>query len=249
MVRKMINTAKGHKKFVKGLLVLKKVFDNHKIVFWLEAGTLIGAAREGKIIPWDSDVDISYWIDSTPNIYKTNEDFKKYGYELYFTGGHYALRDIKTKKHLICILPAANLDNYIAKMSFLIPYRYFIWALSEPDYSSYDYDFNDYFSKYIPKSIKKIIVTGTSKFNGDERLKLVDFFWKLILKFKLYSPMFVRSPKEYLGNFTEIEFYGEKFRIPENYDQYLEFRFNNWKIPDKNGRGKTRSLKEIKVGA
>jgi len=244
----MSATEFDRKKFVEGLLILKKVFDKNKIVFWLEAGTLIGAARDGKIIPWDKDVDVSYWIEKTPDIYNTNKEFKKYGFELYFTGGHYGLRDIKTKHHLICILPAGITKNYIAKMYFSIPFRYFIWMLSEPDYDSRDYDFHDYFSKNVPTFVKKILVTYSSKFNEKKRMKLIKFFWKLMLKFNLYNPMYIRSPNEYLGRFTHIDFYGEKFRVPENYDAYLKFRFSNWKIPDKNARGKTRGIREIQAG-
>ncbi|GAH36594.1 unnamed protein product, partial [marine sediment metagenome] len=38
------------------LKCVKNVLDNYGIEFWLDTGTLLGAVREGKIIPWDSDI-------------------------------------------------------------------------------------------------------------------------------------------------------------------------------------------------
>ena len=37
--------------------------DRAKVRYWLEGGSLLGAARNGDIIPWDYDVDIGVWKD------------------------------------------------------------------------------------------------------------------------------------------------------------------------------------------
>ena len=39
------------------------IFENVKFTYWFSQGTLLGLIREGRILPWDSDIDISVWSD------------------------------------------------------------------------------------------------------------------------------------------------------------------------------------------
>ncbi|MBD5280217.1 MAG: hypothetical protein HDS35_06710 [Bacteroides sp.] len=40
------------------LIFLDKVCKDNNLEYWLDSGTLIGAARHGGFIPWDDDCDI-----------------------------------------------------------------------------------------------------------------------------------------------------------------------------------------------
>lgn len=40
------------------LSIVDRILTEHRIPYWIEAGTLLGAVRHRDIIPWDSDVDI-----------------------------------------------------------------------------------------------------------------------------------------------------------------------------------------------
>ena len=43
------------------LLVLNSILKKYNIDFWLSEGTALGAVRDNSIIPWDDDLDISFY--------------------------------------------------------------------------------------------------------------------------------------------------------------------------------------------
>ena len=229
--------------FVKGLKQLKKVFDKHNILFWLEGGTLLGAVREGKMISWDYDVDISLWFKEVFKVLETQSDFQALGYEIYITEGHYGLRDMNTKKHIVCIFFNKNISGYVVKLHFYRGLRHLIWILSEPGYNSLDYDNSDYDVKFIPSFIKKTLINISCKIQPYKRRKVIVLLWKLTMKFSLYYDELIRSKA--IDDFVNISFYGELFMIPKKYDEYLSFMYGNWKVPNKGVKPRIVKLKEV----
>lgn len=63
----------GQKLFYQAPLIalfatLGKMLRDNGIRFWLDFGTLLGAVRNGKIIPWDYDIDISIFNNDTKRL-------------------------------------------------------------------------------------------------------------------------------------------------------------------------------------
>lgn len=57
----------------------------HEIPHWLEGGTLLGAVRNGELIPWDDDVDIGMFSRDVDRVAALEEEVEAAGYVLDLT--------------------------------------------------------------------------------------------------------------------------------------------------------------------
>jgi len=64
------------------LLVITDFLDKHQIPYCLEAGTLLGILRDGDIIPWDHDIDISIDCSHAPALNKVRWKLLFKGYKV-----------------------------------------------------------------------------------------------------------------------------------------------------------------------
>ena len=55
---------------IQALKELSELLDEHKIIYWIDCGTCLGAYRYGGIIPWDWDIDISILLPDHDNVKK-----------------------------------------------------------------------------------------------------------------------------------------------------------------------------------
>lgn len=103
-----------------------RILKNHNIKFWLEAGSLLGAVREGKRISWDNDYDIAYHIKDVKKVIYAMQDIKLYGFQVHGNLYHSISYE---GKHLICIQPHQIIDGHMFRIQSLLPTEYHITKL------------------------------------------------------------------------------------------------------------------------
>lgn len=64
------------------LRTIATIFEQHKITYWLEGGTLLGIRRENRLLPWDDDIDISLHASEVPKLSALIKNLKEKGYRV-----------------------------------------------------------------------------------------------------------------------------------------------------------------------
>lgn len=57
-----------------------KVLDEEGLDYWIDSGSLVGIMREGDVLPYDKDIDVSVWYDQTPRVERLVPRIKELGY-------------------------------------------------------------------------------------------------------------------------------------------------------------------------
>lgn len=68
------------------LYVLVDLCEKNNITYWLDGGTLLGAVRNGHMIPWDDDIDVCFPADDHQRILQILDEFSQQNnpYFVYF---------------------------------------------------------------------------------------------------------------------------------------------------------------------
>ncbi len=105
MANKSFNIKKNRDNAIQLLQIVVEILDKYKIKYYLDFGTLIGAVRENRLIPWDDDLDIS--LLNEDDYYKIPDIIKeiksKYSYRTYLFTFESARKKRKVrKKEIFC---------------------------------------------------------------------------------------------------------------------------------------------------
>ncbi len=105
----------------KTLALLGKVFEKYNVDYILEGGTLLGIVREDRLLPWDTDIDISVRADQAQKVKKCLWIFWLLGYKTRvktfkkdigpFKKGD--IRIIKIQKHILYLKRYELVDIFV----------------------------------------------------------------------------------------------------------------------------------------
>ena len=100
-----------------------RIFNQCKIAYWLEGGTLLGIRRENRLLPWDNDVDISMMQDQLNKIDILIRSLQKAGYRIrirrfdkdsdFFRKGDIRMIKIRTKHFMGFVKGKVCLDIFV----------------------------------------------------------------------------------------------------------------------------------------
>lgn len=209
---------------------VKEILDDHDIEYWLDQGTLLGAVRDGKFIPWDHDVDLGTWQENVVNIVsafqKHRDRFRTYLFEgranitiivegvyvdirAYRLTGDKATKEAPLMKQTVVGHTTEHLFELLLSMAYM------------------EVNPEELKVPFITMPLLKII--RALPFSWRERLtKIAEILHKKIGCFTVQKVV----PSHYYTNLSTIMFYGMEFKVPAATEEYLTYKFGeNWNIP------------------
>ena len=239
---------KAQLKMLDMLKFVDKVCQEHHITYWIESGTLLGAARHGGFIPWDDDTDIvmpyndylrfhDYMLHHNPSDHYVLQSHQT-DHHYYGTWG--VLRDLKS--HYVKNDKRLNSFKYQGLQVDIFPVdqksrSYTLWWISRWIYAwlvqapQHSGRFMQYLKWNIPMAyhfLTKFFVPVTHFFTAKDKqfyYYRYGMFWR-----RKYA-------KADIFPLQTISFEGCMFPVPHNVDAYLTECYGNWrKMPPEKDR-------------
>jgi len=226
---------KQEKNLVYLLWQIKEVLDEEAIEFWLECGTLLGAVRDGKFIPWEHDLDFGVFREKFPYNLQIliKEKLSERGFKVVIHKNHMNISISKSEGiwadinyydiiNENAIAPHRKPRNLLGKLVFK-----FYTALLDP----YNHKIN--FKKSCGTFISSIFILISRALPSLLRKQITKIVFIIYEKIGLKDVWWI-VPSHYLTSLSTIKFYGKEFKIPFKVDDYLVYRYGrNWRIPKK----------------
>lgn len=211
-----------------------KILKENNIHFWLCHGTLLGAIRENRLLPWDHDIDIGIWSDQHSknqilNIFKNEQKFKQTIVpeetdNLHFLYGSKRV-DINFYKknseiaYIKWIAPGNKINRFLFVIGYFIYGNASIKASIEA-------------SSLYAKTLKIALI-----------FLFIPFRFLLSNNIKINIKNLIKSRTNYTGysypmelmKFKNFNFLGEVIPIPIKSEEVLEMTYGkDWKVQKKN---------------
>ncbi|OQX70738.1 hypothetical protein B6D52_03590 [Candidatus Parcubacteria bacterium 4484_255] len=206
----------NERKYIKALRELKRILDKAGVRYWLDMGTLLGAIREGRFIPWDIDIDLGILFDEFEKLKRCLPLFKEKKFGVRFKSNF----TITLKKNNIL------LDIYLYRIKSNKAWRFEYYSGSK---------ISAILERIVDATYYKALTRNKilDKRSCPSILKLIGGFLLKIWKFCGGKSFLCIVPKQFYENLGSIVFYDMKFNTPSPVKKYLLYRYgSNWHKPN-----------------
>ena len=225
------------------LIEVNGICKNNELHFWLNYGALLGMVREGRLLPWNNDVELGCWAHNTSKdkIKAIVDQLNLAGYTCFYyssfgtlsikKGGrveininfYWIVDEFAVRPHETACKYREN--NFLASLFYWLAVFIFMYPNS----------IQPFFRSRKIKDFTKIAVSRLfSSLRPQTRRR---FFDKLIEWSEYWGGVFQQTaiPKMYFSGFTESKFYGSEMTFPNEPEKLLAFIYGeDWRMPKDN---------------
>lgn len=213
------------KKWIETLKIVKQILDDADIRYWIDHGTLLGAVRDGKLILWDQDIDLSTTCSEVRKILNTIPKFIEKGFHVHATDFQIRMRYYYN-----------NRDYFYLELFVLQHYGDVFYQIEDRALGIKN-KYRNLIQSYTKHLANGLLYKDVSNIKGFkpsfvEQMKR-KLSWRIFERTGGKYVVFT-TPESHFKNLDSIYFYGMNFNIPSNVNDYLSLRYGDWKIPHKN---------------
>ncbi|MFW6040703.1 MAG: LicD family protein [Thermoplasmatota archaeon] len=225
------------KEAIRALKDVKNILDEEDITYWLESGTLLGAVRNGRFIPWDGDIDLGLFREDYIKVKRLLKSLPD-RYEVDYSKEH-----VFSKENIFVHYKSVDIGIHFYSVQNNYAVRHYCNILREPYISSVlrsiakliknnDKGTIKKAAQNFPVEITILISNFISILPLRLKKKLISLFTSITNKFSYEETLKVAVPIKYFNNLSKMKFYGMEFNVPESAEEYLEYRYGeDWKTP------------------
>lgn len=227
------------------VLHISAIFSRYNVTTWLCYGALLGMIREGRLLPWNNDVELGFVSDklTSRTIHSILRSLSFHGYlaTYYSTSRSFSIwhprlaiqvnvnhfidsGDLLTRPHEMCSQPGNGVS--------LLPQLF--WWFSTLLGSKASFQWKDLLSTPFPRTIRLLLINFIQLLPFFIRFNLSVCVYKFLYSFMPPSSTMI-IPKEFIYPLDSVDFYGCPISSPSQPSHLLRYLYgDDWKIPKEN---------------